>query len=372
MAPTQDTSFDLTHSYAVIMAGGSGTRLWPMSRRNAPKQFQALFDSQKTMIQLMYELLREIFPAERIMVQTDRKFSLLVEQQLTEMPKENIFLEPEARDTAPAFGFATAALLQRDKDATIGIFYSDHIIGSRPEFLNAVKCAYQSAEEFPEFITMIGVKPTYPHTGLGYIQIKNQAKSYPNGEAFYVERFVEKPDLATAEQFTKGWEYFWNTGYKVCKAQHLFSLIEGLDKDMATTLRTIAELMHKDGSESEIANLYKGLQKISFEYLVTEHSEKLLVIPSDIEWSDIGDWKTLHDMLKEVNDHDVITKGNQVAVDCEDCLIYGQERLIATLGLKNVIVIDTGDVILVADKEKALDMKKMVTALKDQNKHTYL
>jgi mannose-1-phosphate guanylyltransferase len=343
-----------------------------MSRKNSPKQFQALFNSQKTMIQMMYDLLRTVFPTDRIFVQTDKKFAGFIEDQLGEIPAENVFLEPEARDTAPAFGFAAAALLHRDPKAKIGIFYSDHIINTKLDFIKAVQCAYQTADDFPEFITMIGIKPTSPNTGLGYIQLKNQAKSYSNGEAFYVERFVEKPDKETAEQFVKSWEYFWNTGYKVCQAAHLFKLLETLDAKMAETLREIAKIMGTPGSEAKIAELYGTLPKISFEYLVTEHSERLLIIPADIDWSDIGDWKTLHDMLSEANGHHMVTKGNHIGVDSESSLVYSGERLIATLGIKNAIIVDTGDVILVADKDKVRDMKKLIVALQEQNKHTYL
>ncbi|MEI6477948.1 MAG: sugar phosphate nucleotidyltransferase [bacterium] len=371
--PTSKNSSGIgPHDYAVIMAGGSGTRLWPMSRRNSPKQFQALFSTQKTMIQMMYDLLSELFPPERILVQTDKKFALLVNQQLTEVPEENILLEPEARDTAPAFGFATATLLQRDPEARIGIFYSDHIINSRAPFIKSVLAAYQSAVEFPEFLTMIGVKPTYPHTGLGYIKISKQATSLPDGEAFYVEKFVEKPKLEEAEKYVKSWEYFWNTGYKVCTAAHLFNLIEKIDRDMATKLKKIAKLMGDEGKEAEITTLYKELPKISFEYFVTEHTERLLVIPADIEWSDIGDWKTLHSMLAEFNGHHVVSKGNHVGVGDSNTLVYSGERLIATLGLTDTIIVDTGDVILVADKNRVLEMKELIDALKDQNKHSYL
>jgi len=141
---------------------------------------------------------------------------------------------------------------------------------------------------------------------------------------------------------------------------------------MAKTLRKISELMGDSKNDGEIKKLYSSLQKVSFEYLVTEHSEKLLIIPSDIAWSDIGDWKTLHGMLADLNDHDVITKGNQVSVDCHNSLIYSGDRLIATLGLNNIIVVDTGDVVLVADREKVLDMKELIDELKKQNRHTYL
>ncbi len=359
--------------YAVIMAGGSGTRLWPMSRKSSPKQFQALFSSQ-TMLQLMYQLLREVFTPGHIFVQTDKRFRELVESQLPELPKENILLEPEARDTAPAFGFATAAVLQRDPNAKIGIFYSDHIVKNKEQFVNAVKVSYQSVEDFPKHIVMIGVKPTFPHTGLGYIQMNSQVKGYDEGEVFNVDRFIEKPDYETAETFIKSWEYFWNTGYKICTGATLFELMEKLDPQMVKTLKQIMKLMENpsDAHEKKIAELYHELPKISFEYLATEKLENLLVVPSDMGWSDIGDWKSLHDMLMEVNNHHMITKGHHIGTDCENCLIYAGDRMIATLGLKDIIIVDTGDVILVADKNHVHQMKRLIGTLEEQNKHTYL
>ncbi len=361
--------------YAVIMAGGSGTRLWPMSRKNIPKQFQALFSNQ-TMLQLMYQLLREVFTPSHIFVQTDKRFLSLVEEQLPELQRQNILLEPEARDTAPAFGYATAALLQRDQSAIVGIFYSDHLVKNRDSFVKAVKVGFQSAEDYPSHVIMIGVKPTFPHTGLGYIQMNSQVKAYDDGEVFNVDRFVEKPDYDTAKSFVESWEYLWNTGYKICAASTLFNLMGELDATLGKHLSKISETMRSKATEENkekiIAKLYGHLPIISFEYLATERLDNLLVVPSDMRWSDIGDWSTLHDMLTEVNNHHMITKGHHIGTECESCLIYGGERMIATLGLKDIIIVDTGDVILVANKHHAREMKKLITVLEDQDKHIYL
>lgn len=360
------------HLYAVIMAGGSGTRMWPMSRKNSPKQFHTLFSAQ-TMLQLMYQLLREVFTPEHIFVQTDKKFLPYIEEQLPELPKGNVLREPEARDTAPAFGFATAALLRRDPAARLGVFYSDHIVKGKEEFIRSVKLAFQAVEDFPRHIVMVGVKPTYPHSGLGYIKIKSEAKTYPEGEVFHVARFVEKPDEATAEKFVRSWEYFWNTGYKIYQAQHLLELMATLDKAMARTLEQIARRIDEEGNEEKIARLYGKLPRISFEYLATEKLSDLLVVPSDMEWSDIGDWKSLHNMLVETNGHHMITKGHHIGVNCERCLIFGGERMIATLGIKDTIIVDTGDVILIADKDAVqADMKQLIATLEEQDKHVYL
>lgn len=362
------------HSYAVIMAGGSGTRLWPMSRKQMPKQFQALYDSQ-TMLQMMYQLIREVLPPSQICVQVDKRFQDMVKTQLPELPEQNVLIEPEARDTGPAFSFATAALLQRDSDAQIAIFWSDHIIKNRAEFVKSLTMAFKAVTDFPEYIVSIGVKPTHAHTGLGYIQMKSEAKAYPEGEVFYVERFIEKPDQVTADRFVKSWEYLWNTGYSIFNAQQFLTLVEQSDPAVGKVFRQVAKLMSQPQSEErdkQIAETYGTFPKISIDYLVMEKVKKLMVIPADLDWSDIGNWSTLHGMLQEVTGHHMITRGNHIGVDCEGCLVYSQDRLVATFGLKDIVVVDTGDAILVADKNSATDMKKLVKALEEHDKHMYL
>lgn len=359
------------HHYAVLMAGGSGTRLWPMSRKDRPKQFQALVSSQ-SLLQIMYELLRENFPAKRIFIQTGRRFAEIVEKQLPELPAENRLYEPEARDNAPAFCLAVASILDRDPEAKIGFFWTDHIIKNKSSFNTAIRLAYQAIEDFPQEVVMVGVKPTYPHTGLGYMRMGSEAKVYPEGKVFQVKEFIEKPDLKTAQKMLKSWEYFWNTGYRIYHGTHFLEFLTSISPQFAQALEKMQALLKKGNSEAEIDELYRQLPKVSIDVLMNGKKVDILGIPSDMEWSDIGDWKTLHDILSDRKGHQMISKGNYTGVDCENCLVYAGERLVATLGLKDIIVVDTGDVVLVANKHQVQDLKKLITRLEEQDKHLYL
>lgn len=362
------------HNYGVIIAGGSGTRLWPMSRKHAPKQFQALLGSQ-TMIQLMFELLREVLPPEHIFVQTDKRFTSVVKEQLPELPHENVLIEPEARDTGPAIAFAAATISNRDPEAKMAVFWSDHVINNRKNFVQALTTAMQAVEDFPGHVVSIGIKPTQPHTGLGYIQMKSEAKSYADGEVYWVDRFIEKPDYETAEQFVKSWEYLWNTGYSVFNVKDFFALMKRVQPEIEPTLVELKTILAQPESEDrdlKVTEIFTSIPKKSIDYMLMEKLDDLMVVPADLDWSDIGDWQSLHEILAESKGHHMITKGNHVGIDCEGCLVYGGERLIATMGIKDLVIVDTGDAILIANKNRARDMKKLVELMEQHDKHVYL
>lgn len=359
------------HRYAVIMAGGSGTRLWPMSRRDRPKQFQSLVDS-KTMIQTMFGLINKVVPADHIYVQADARFKELITEQLRDLPANNILIEPEARDNGPAFAFATAHLLKRDQEADICVLWADHLIKQSEKFVAAINTAFRAVEDLPSYIVSVGVKPTYPHTGLGYIKIKQEIKTYPSGTVFLIDKFIEKPVFARAKKFAQSWEYFWNTGYTIYNGREFLKNLNELDPDNGAIFANIVELVAKNATDADVAAEYIKLPKVSIDTLVKEKMVKSLVVPSDMEWSDIGDWKTLHDMMAKITGKDIVSRNQHVEVGCENCLVYAQDKMIATIGLKDIAVIDTGDVILVVNKESSQQVKQMVAKLESENKHEYL
>ncbi len=359
------------HHYAVIMAGGSGTRVWPLSRRNRPKQFQTLFGGE-SMLQRIYGLLREVFPASHILVQTDQRFLSLAREQLPELAPENILCEPEARDTAPAFGFAAATLLQRDPEARLGVFCSDHLIRDRVPFATAVRAAYAALEEHSDTMVMIGVRPHSPHTGMGYIRMGAGIGWYEREPVFQAQRFIEKPDLETAQELVEAGGWLWNTGNKVCRAEYLLELTASLDPGMGETLRTIGALLDDPAAAERRAELYRTLPKVSFELLVTERFRNLLVVPVEMGWSDVGDWGALLEALRAANEPEAAPDWH-ASVRCEGCSVYnGSGRLIATLGLKDILIIDAGDALLVVDKNNTQDLKELIRVLEQQNQHAYL
>jgi mannose-1-phosphate guanylyltransferase len=363
-----DKIYMTQHDYIVIMAGGAGSRLWPVSRQGNPKPFQPFF-SDESMLQGMYTLLRQSFDADHILIQTDKKFASVVAQQLPELSVENILLEPERRDHGPAFGFSTVNLLARDPEANIGFFYSDCVIRNEENFKETLTTAFQAVADYPENVVAIGVKPLYAYTGYGYIQMKHELKEYDTGKVYTVTRFTEKPDLKTAEKFVQSWQYLWNTGFKVAKASTLLGVFESTVPEMANTLKHIGQNL-QDGQK--VADLYATLPKMSIEYLLTEKLTNLLVVPSDLGWSDIKCWSTFYDMLRELEDKTMISKGDVVEAECDGCLIYGGKRLVAALGLKDIVIIDTDDALLVVHKDHTQDLKKIVGQIESQGRNELL
>lgn len=353
------------HDYIVIMAGGAGTRLWPVSRQSSPKPFQPFF-SDESMLQGMYTLLRQSFDADHILIQTDKRFADVVADQLPELSRDNILLEPERRDHGPAFGFSTVNLLARDPDANIGFFYSDCVIRKEDAFKNTLETAFRAVSDNPDNIVTIGVTPLYAYTGYGYIQIAEQLKEYDTGKLFRVTRFTEKPDLATAEQFLEAGDYLWNTGYKVAKASTLLGVFESVQPEMADTLKQIGQSLTDD---QKVAELYAALPKMSIEYLLTEKLNNLLTVPADLGWSDIKCWSTFYDMMRELENKTQISKGDIIEADCDGCLIIGGKRLVAALGLKDIVIIDTEDALLVVHKDHTQDLgKKIVRPIEEQGR----
>lgn len=363
-------------NYAVIMAGGTGTRLWPMSRSAKPKQFQKLV-SDKTLIQETYNRVKKAVPESNILVSTNVSYEEEIKKQLPELPAENFIVEPAKRNTAPALAYVAAEIYRRDKDAIIATLASDHVVQNTDVFANSLKIAFQTAEKYPGSLVLIGINPTRPDTGLGYIKM-GSAKGEVEGERiFAVDKFLEKPDLKTAEKYLQSWEYLWNAAYYFFSAKQLLGWFE---KYVPKTYKAIVEidaLKAKGGNGATQAKIKQDFQKIEdeqFEFAVMEKLDpkNILVIPADLGWSDIGNWGTLHDVLSENYSSSNISRGYHIDIDSENCLVYGGEKMIATVGLENVVVIDTPDAILIADKSKSQDVKKLLEKFKEEGKHLYL
>lgn len=359
------------HNYVVIVAGGSGSRLWPLSRRSSPKQFLPLLNGE-SMFQHMYTLLKESVPAERIIIQTPDSLAHFVREQIPDLKPENLFLEPERRDHGPAFGMAATLIAERDPEAVIGFFYADCIIKNRGVFYETLQTAYQAVSDFPEHIVTIGVKPTYPDTGYGYIQMAQEQKTYGEQQLFSVKRFTEKPDLKTAQRYVRSWDYLWNTGYKICRAALFLDVVAKVDSDMAQHLHELGEQVTQGAAKETIAATYAKLPKMSVEFLLTEKLDNLLVVPADLDWADISDWNSLANMLAEMTGDDLVTRGDVLLIDSRNSLAFSEKKLIAAVGLEDMVVIDTDDVLLIAPKAQAQRIKELVQRLEAEGEEQYL
>lgn len=363
-------------NYAVIMAGGTGTRLWPMSRTGKPKQFHKLV-TDKTLIQETYDRVKKAIPVENIYISTNTKYEEEIKKQLPDVKADNFIIEPAKRNTGPAMAFVAAEIYRRDKDAVIATLASDHVVANVDVFANALKTAFESVKKYPDHLILVGINPTRPDTGLGYIKMGLVRAEIEEERVFEVDKFLEKPDLKMAEKYLQSWEYLWNAAYYFFSAEQLLSWCKEYVPKTYKIMMQIDELKKQGGNgttQAKIKELFQKAEDEQFEFSVIEklNPKKVLVIPADLGWSDIGNWGTLHDVLSENYDSSMISKGYHIDVNSEGCLVYGGDKMIATIGLRDVVIVDTPDAILIANKNKAQDVKKLLDKLKEEGKHLYL
>ncbi len=357
-----------------LFCGGTGTRMWPMSRKEKPKQFQPLVGRQ-SMFQQAVRRIKKGFPIKDIFVITGRQYVGLVVEQIPDLPLENVIIEPEMRDTLAAVGYAAAVLDKKFNNPIVAsLWAADHLVKNEDEFIKALKAAYEYAHEFGKIVS-IDVRPTYPNIHVGYIQIGKMLKKL-NGLAFfqYVKQ-IEKPDLATAKKFFNSWEYLWHAGYKVWPAQRMLSLYEKHTPKVYSGLVQIQNAWGSDRQDEVVRKIYPNFEKISVDFAIFEkmNSRELIVLSADLGWSDIGAWNILKDELAESTKANVMS-GDILDIESTDCLIYNTtpNKIVATIGLENLIVVDTPDGLLVCHKDRVTDIKKIIEKLKVAKKEKYL
>ena len=336
----------------VILAGGVGTRLWPMSHAEKPKQFQKLI-SDRTMIQETYDRVSFVKP-EDIYVCTNAQYEGLVRKQLPELPSENLILEPSMQDTGPSIGLAAALIAQKDPEAVMAVVYADHLVQDTKEFEQKLYAANRLAEE-EDTLNIIEVKAKYPNVNLGYVKIGRMLEEKDGVEIYEFKAFKEKPDYETAKRFLSSYSYLWNTGYYVWKVA---TILQEFKKHLPKTYEHLLAIQ-KGGS---LKDHYSHCDKISIDYGIMEKvdPERVRIIPADLGWSDIGTFASLHEELAD-SPHCNLTKGDVLAVDCEGTLLYneGTEK-IAAFGLKNMVVVSAGGFTLICPKEKSSDLKELL------------
>ncbi len=341
-------------SYAVILCGGSGTRLWPLSRTMQPKQLLALNGQQTLLQQTAARLLEHVTPDHLFTVtHEDHKFQ--VKGQLTELALEsigNVLAEPVARNTLPAIAWAAYQIYQREPDAIIGVFASDHAIDNQDAFLQAWQAAEEVAKQ--DYLVLLGIKPHEPATGYGYI--KPGPNQIADGEVpvFQVEKFVEKPDLARAQEFLKQ-GFLWNSGMFVFKASAFMAMLEKYQPAASKQVRAL--------QADTLADQYAEFPNLSMDYGLAEKAEKVAVVPVDMTWSDLGSWDSLY-AKRAKDDNGNVLHGEVYSEDTENSLIWASRGAVATMGLKDIAVIQTTDATLVCHRSRAEDIKNLVAKVK--------
>ncbi len=355
--------------YAVIMAGGIGSRFWPQSRENNPKQFLAIHDKD-TLIRNTLSRLQGVVPDERVFVVTHRRYVDQTREQLPSVPLENIVAEPVGRNTAPCITLAALQLLARDPDAVMIALPADHVIRNAKQFHKALQAAIDKAQEKDALVT-IGVEPTHPETGYGYVQYDSQADREHNAmEALPVRAFAEKPDVETAERFLDSGDFLWNSGIFAWRAD---AILHAVERYLPKVFRAFEPLRNVLGGAQEtdaIAEAYAKSPSISIDYGVMERADKVFVVPASFGWSDVGDWTAVYALRKKDKQGNTL-KGNAILNDSSRCLVDASQRLVVLIGMHDTIVVDTEDALLICNRESAQQVKNVVDYLRAHQLEEY-
>lgn len=352
--------------YALILAGGTGTRLWPRSRTSSPKQLLALV-GQSTMIQATVQRILPLVPVENIFVAANREYGPLIKEQVPELPQGNIVEEPSGKSTAPCIGLAAIQMHPLDPDEVMASLHADHYIADEEGFRQGLLAAVGAARQ--GYLVTLGIKPTGPETGYGYIQRGLELGQYNNHPVYRAARFLEKPDLATAQRFVASGEYYWNSGIFVWQ---ISTLLQAFNDYMPEFYRQLGQIEQALNAGEPIDPIWQEIQSQSIDVGIMERAKQVAVVPVDIGWSDVGSWTAIHQIHLQANlgstdEYDnVVLDAEHIAFDTRGALIQGNGRLIVTIGLEDVIIVDSGDAILVCAKDKVQDVKKVVNWL-EQN-----
>ena len=342
----------------VILAGGSGTRFWPLSRQHRPKQFLKILGERSLLQETLWRV-RSICLSRNIFVVTNAIYRKKILQHLSgfKVPNENILLEPEGKNTAPAIAWVTARVHQLNPDAVTVILPSDHFIGNRDAFLKNINEAVDLANQ--GYLVTLGIVPDRPETGYGYI--KTKAINIKNKKIFKVERFVEKPDPKKAERFLKEKKYLWNSGMFIWRTDTVLNAFHKF-------LPQICHLFNARSDHAYVKTIWPKLPSISIDYGILEKARNVVTVPaSEIKWSDVGSWQALWEVLSKDTQGNVF-KGDIQFLDCNGNFVWGSKRLIVTIGLKGFIIIDTPDALLVCPRDQSQKIKEIVEELKKQKR----
>lgn len=358
----------MTPIYPVILCGGSGTRLWPLSRSMYPKQFIRFFDQNDSLLTATLQRLQpdEGFNKPTLLCNNNHRFLLLDEVKTAKVEPREILLEPTARNTAPAIAVAALSIAGENPEAVLVVMPSDHLLLRADVFRNAVRDAARVAAGGE--LVLFGIKPDAPQTGYGYIR----RGALLNGcGAFRVDAFVEKPDYETARRYLEDGGYFWNSGIFILQAATFLAELERLAPDVLSAARLALEGAKPDLEFRRLDHQHFALcPNISIDYAVMEKTNAAAMLPLDAGWNDIGSWSSLWDVAKRDADGNSV-HGNAMLVDTRNCLVHAQRSLISTLGVENLIVVDTPDAILVADRSRAQDVGKLAQQLKQSNRREH-
>lgn len=344
------------------MAGGIGSRFWPMSRASFPKQFLDILNTGKTLIQWTYERFAGFIPEENIFIITSEEYIDLVEQQIPAISKNNILAEPSKKNTAPCVAYMAFKLAAINPEANFIVAPADHMILDVPAFTDACINALGFCDLHNAFVTL-GIKPTHPNTGYGYIQFE---QNYAANENIYkVKTFTEKPTLQIAQSFLESGDFLWNSGIFIWKVKNVITAFESYQPEMFEVFNAEKERFNTVEEKNAIAKIYPLCTNISIDFAIMEKAENVFVIPSAFGWSDLGTWTSAYDNLEKDYLGNAVTCKNAIVIDATKCMVSAQnEKLVILQGLDDFIIVDTSDVLLICKKENEQEIKNYVAEVK--------
>jgi mannose-1-phosphate guanylyltransferase len=355
--------------YIVILAGGSGTRLWPLSRSQRPKQLLTLW-GDRSLVQATVDRVLPLVPSERVLVVTEASHAGDLRAQLPELPPENILVEPTRRGTAAAIGLAVQWIAHRDPTATMASLHADHAVRDPEDFRQCIQAAFQVAQS-GDWLVTLGIRPSMPHTGMGYIEVGERLGAFAGREAHRAVRFVEKPDRETAQRFiTAG--YVWNPGYFIWRIEVIREAFSRLLPDIYAGLERIGASLGTAAAQEVLATEYPRLRTETIDYGVMERADRLATIPADFGWNDVGGWGEVWD-LSEKDAAANVAHGDYLGLSSSRNLIWGGDRPIFTLGVDDLVIVDMPDALLVVPRERAEQLKQLIERLQsDPNRSDLL
>src|SRR5258706_3808784 len=361
------------HTYAVIMAGGGGTRLWPISRKETPKQLLPLL-GKETLFQSTVARLESLFPPERILVVTVAEQASVMQEQVPSIPVENYLIEPAPRGTASVVALAAAVLKKRDPQAVMAIQTADHHIRNRDLFNYLITTAMQVADQ--NYLVTLGITPTFPSTGYGYIQQGDPLPGDYKYPVYTVKSFKEKPDEATAQLLLRSGDHSWNSGMFVWRVDAILTEIEKQMPSLFHAVNEIASVWNMPQQTEVVRVQWNGLKSQTIDYGIMERAERVAVLPAGgLGWSDVGAWDSLFDvLLPDMNGNVATNLQHHLALDTHNTLVYssGDERLIVTIGLDDMVVVDSGDVLMICKVDQSQKVRDVLVHFKKYNQEKYL
>ncbi|RKY70654.1 MAG: mannose-1-phosphate guanylyltransferase [Candidatus Latescibacterota bacterium] len=363
MIESKDTQDLLSWTYAVVMAGGKGKRFWPESRPECPKPLLKIL-AEESMLQLTVRRISQIVPKKNILVVTSQTYSSRIREHLPEIPDENIISEPEGRDTAACIGLAALYVRRIDPEGVMLVTPADHFIRNQRRFAHVVRAAAEIARQQDRLVT-IGIPPTRPETGYGYIHRGEQTEQRRGEKVHFVKKFVEKPNRQLAQQYLAQGDYLWNSGIFLWKVSTILKMLKSHMPRLAQGLVQIERALGTERESQIIADVYRGLESTSIDYGVMEKADGVVVLAGDFGWSDVGSWAALSELLPRDENGNVI-QASHLGIDTQGCFIRCPGRLVATIGVKDLVIVETDEALLICPKHRTQEVKKAVEMLEKQ------